>query len=297
MPEHHVQRGGTRRIIMKFRILHWLGLVLILQTGLVHLYLMPETFAESTYEGMLFLANAIGAVAAAYGIYRGKVWGWNLGLLIAAGSIVAYIISRTVGMPGMAIEEWGTPLGNGALVVESAFLIVCRLMNPWVNITNSNTSAALVLPALEFPVANRTLIPAVSVITLSLALLFTLQWNAHRPGAILISQQELEDKYGLRVSLLGATAMNSIIDFRLKIVDANKASTILSANHHDALGLIVDGAGGDIITAARMSRHGSMLKDGGLYITFFPNPRDEIRSGTPVSVVFGELRLEPIVAQ
>jgi hypothetical protein len=281
---------------MKFRLLQWLGLMLILQTGLVHLYLAPESFAELPYEGFLFLANAIGAVVAAYGIYRGKVWGWNLGVLIAAGSIVAYVISRTIGLPGHEVEEWSNSLGTGALVIESSFLIVCRILDPWTNLID-NQAVTLVVPAHEFPIASRYLIPAVSAITVVLIAFTAFQWWSHRPGAILISQQELEEKYGLRVSLLGATAMNSIIDFRMKIVDANKASTILSANHHDALGLIVDGAGGDIITAARMSRHGSMLKDGGLYITFFPNPRDEIRSGTPVSVVFGELRLEPIVAQ
>ena len=102
-------RGST----MKFRILQWVGLTLILQTGLVHLYLAPESFTEAVYEGLLFVANAIGAVVAAYGIYRGKVWGWNLGILIAAGSIVAYIISRTVGLPGMEIEEWSNSVGVG----------------------------------------------------------------------------------------------------------------------------------------------------------------------------------------
>jgi hypothetical protein len=276
-------------------MLQWLGLMLILQTGLVHLYLAPESFAELPYEGFLFLANAIGAVVAGYGIYRGKVWGWNLGVLIAAGSIVAYVISRTIGLPGHEVEEWSNSLGTGALTVESAFLVVYLLLNPWSALNGDRSD--LIIPAADFPVPTRYLMPVGSAIVIALSVFFTYQWWSHRPGAILISQQELEEKYGLRVSLLGATAMNSIIDFRLKVLDADKASEILSADHHDALGLLVDGADNDIIKAARMSRHGSMLKDGGVYITFFPNPRNEIRSGTPVSVVFGELRLEPIVAQ
>ena len=280
---------------MKFRLLHWLGLVLILQTGLVHLYLMPESFSETTYEGLLFAANAIGALIAAYGIYHGKVWGWNLGILIAAGSIVAYVISRTVGMPGMEIEEWGNPLGTGALLVESGFLIVCRILNPWDSLANGSTAASQVIPALEFPVTDRYLIPVASLIALSLALLFTFQWNAHRPGAMLISQQDLKEKYGLDVTLLGVTAMNSVIDLRLKILDADKASQLLEG--HDKMpALIVENEDG-LIHSARMSRHGSMLKTGGVYIAFFPNQRNEIKSGTPVSVVFGELRLAPIVAQ
>jgi hypothetical protein len=96
---------------------------------------------------------------------------------------------------------------------------------------------------------------------------------------------------------LGATAMNSIVDLRMKVLDAEKASEILNADHHKALGLMVAGDESDIITAAHKSRHGAILKDGGIYFTFFPNPHNEIRSGTSVSVILGNLRLEPIAAQ
>ena len=281
---------------MKLRLLQWLGLTLILQTSLVHLYLTPASFAELPYEGFLFLANAIGAVVAAYSIYRGKVWGWNLGALIAAGSIVAYIISRTTGLPGHEIEEFGDPLGLGAMIVESGFLVSCLLLNPWINLAGSR-AAVVVIPEADYPVPLRQLVPVVSAIIVLLAAFSVFQWWSHRPGAVLISQQELEEKYGLRVSLLGATAMNSIVDFRMKVLDAEKAGEILSSDHHDELGLMVNGDESDIITAAHMSRHGTILKDGNLYITFFPNPGNQIQSGTPVSVVFGELRLEPIVAQ
>jgi hypothetical protein len=283
-------------INMKFRILQWLGLMLILQTGLVHLYLVPETFAEATYEGLLFLANTIGAAVAVYGIYRGKIWGWNLGVLIAAGSIVAYIVSRTVGMPGMKIEDWSNPLGVGSLVVESAFLAVCLLLNPKINLASSHSPASGVMPAAEIPIASRYLIPALSLVTLLLALLFTYQWNAHRPGAVLISQQDLKEKYGLQVTLLGVTAMDGMIDLRLKVLDADKASQLLEG-HAKMPALIVENGEEEAVNSARMSRHGSLLKTGGVYIAFFPNPRHEIQSGTPVSVVFGEFRLAPVVAQ
>jgi len=279
---------------MKFRMLQWAGLTLILQTGLVHLYLAPASFTEAVYEGLLFFANAIGAAVAAYGIYRGKVWGWNLGILIAAGSIVAYIISRTIGLPGLPIEEWSTLFGLGSLAVESAFLIVCLLVNPWTALVN--TSAARAIPAADFPTSSRYLIPTASLTIIVLAALFTYQWWSHRPGATLISQQDLKEKYGLQVTLLGVTAMDGMIDLRFKVLDADKASQLLEG-HAKMPALIVENGEEESIKSARMSRHGTLLKTGGVYIAFFPNPRHEIQSGTPVSVVFGELRLGPIVAQ
>jgi hypothetical protein len=279
---------------MKFRMLQWIGLTLILQTGLVHLYLAPASFTEAVYEGLLFFANAIGAAVAAYGIYRGKVWGWNLGILIAAGSIVAYIISRTIGLPGLPIEEWSTSFGLGSLAVESAFLIVYLLVKPWTTLVNS--SAAQSIPAADFPISSRYLIPAASLMVIVLAALFTYQWWSHRPGAVLISQQDLKEKYGLQVTLLGVTAMDGMIDLRLKVLDADKASQLLEG-HAKMPALIVENGEEEAVNSARMTRHGSLLKTGGVYIAFFPNPRHEIQSGTPVSVVFGEFRLAPVVAQ
>jgi hypothetical protein len=281
---------------MKFRLLQWLGLALILQTGFIHLYLTPASFSEVTYEGFLFAANAAGAVVAAYGIYRGKVWGWNLGALIAAGSIVAYIISRTIGLPGHEIEEFADPAGLGALAVESGFLITYLVLNPWINLSGKR-AAAITIPATDFPLSAHRLLPVIAALVIAIGAFSVYEWWTHRPGAILITRQELEEKYGLRVALLGSTAMNSIVDFRLKVIDAEKASEILSSEHHESLGLMLNDDESNIINAAHMSRHGTLLQDGGLYVTFFPNTGNAIRTGTPVSVIFGELRLEPIIAQ
>lgn len=74
------------------------------------------------YKGILFGFNALGAIVAAIGIYRGeRVWGWGLGLLVAAGALVGYLISRTVGLPGLEPDDWMEPLGLLSLAVEAAF--------------------------------------------------------------------------------------------------------------------------------------------------------------------------------
>ena len=94
------------------------GIYLIVIVGLIHLINSPGDLEEGSYTGMLYLANFFGAILAAIGIYRGRSWGWSLGALIAGGAFVAYVISRTVGLPGLGVEEeWLEPLGVLSLLV------------------------------------------------------------------------------------------------------------------------------------------------------------------------------------
>src|SRR5437868_506212 len=82
------------------------AVVLILVTGLIHLVGGPDNWSEAAYKGLLFFLNAGAAAIAAVGIYRGqKSWGWGLGLVVAGGAMVMYMISRTVGLPGLEVES------------------------------------------------------------------------------------------------------------------------------------------------------------------------------------------------
>jgi hypothetical protein len=102
------------------------GISLILIVGLIHLIDSPEDLEEGSYQGFLFLANFLGAIMAAVGIYRGDRWGWVLGFLVAGGAFVGYVISRTVGLPGLPVEtEWLEPLGVLSLIVEGLFVGLC----------------------------------------------------------------------------------------------------------------------------------------------------------------------------
>jgi len=101
------------------------GIALILVTGAIHFIDAPSSFGDATYKGLLFLANGVAAVVAAFGIYRGeRSWGWGLGVLVAGGALVGYIISRAVGLPGLAPDTWLEPLGILSLMVEAAFIVL-----------------------------------------------------------------------------------------------------------------------------------------------------------------------------
>ena len=99
------------------------GISLIVVVGLIHLIDAPGDLQEAPYQGLLFVANFFGAITAAIGIYRGRRWGWILGALVAGGALVGYVISRTVGLPGLPVEEeWLEPLGLLSLLVEALFM-------------------------------------------------------------------------------------------------------------------------------------------------------------------------------
>ncbi len=104
----------------------WLGIALILVTGLIHVVEAPDSFSDAAYKGWLFYANGAGALVAAYGISRKHSWGWNLGLGIAAGSLIGYVASRTVGLPYIPAEPdaWLEPRGIASLIAEGSFVAV-----------------------------------------------------------------------------------------------------------------------------------------------------------------------------
>lgn len=113
-----------------------------------------------------------------------------------------------------------------------------------------------------------------------------------------ISNDQLEAQYGVRVTLIGVTAMGGIVDFRYKIVDPAKAAALLHDPENAPVLTAVDS--GLTLSPTQMgSRHHSQMgmKKGTAPFTFYPNVRNAVKAGTPVSVAFGKIKVEPIAAQ
>ncbi len=111
------------------RALIFAGTSLMLACGLIHLIGAPEHLEEATYIGVLFVANAAGALVAALGIYRNMMWGWLLGAIVAGGAFVMFMVSRLIGLPayqehiGMWVgDSTADRLGIPSLIVEALFL-------------------------------------------------------------------------------------------------------------------------------------------------------------------------------
>jgi hypothetical protein len=281
---------------MKSKLLHWLAIFLILEIGLLHIMTAQAEYEEATYMGYLFAANFFGSLLAAYAIYHKQFWGWVLGLVIAAGSIAGYLYSRTLGMPGMNVDEWFSPYGVISIAVEAAYILVF-LFQPWKRPGDGSV----------FP-SNRWLgagISASILVSIVCAGALAYQWDVlvktnygHHVGSLAkvcntppTTFADLEKNYGIQVSLVATSMMGSAVDVRLKIVDPDKAHALLQ----NQAALLVGQQ--SLILAPHMHSHnGTRLKVGKIFNVFFPTQR-VITPGSQVSLVFGQLRVEPVVVK
>jgi hypothetical protein len=125
------------------RILKVAGILLIVAVGLVHLRGAPPHYRVAPYLGVGFVANFIGALVAAVGLYRDALWGWLLGALVSGGALVMYVVSRSIGLPGYehAVGRWFGPLGVISVAVEvlfiAVFLLRLRARQGWINGENN----------------------------------------------------------------------------------------------------------------------------------------------------------------
>jgi hypothetical protein len=99
----------------------------LLGVALIHILDAIPTFSELPYKGWMYTALTVSAIAVAgmlVGLPSRLAWRACGGLVL--GAILAFVYSRTIGLPGAAddIGNWAEPLGVAALFAESAVLAV-----------------------------------------------------------------------------------------------------------------------------------------------------------------------------
>jgi hypothetical protein len=114
----HLSQSGS--------IWRWPAAAALSATAAIHMTLVPEHLHEAPYAGGLFIALSVAALAAAMLLSATddeRVW---VGAgAISLGAVLAYFISRSVGLPSMSddIGNWGNPLGLAAVACEMLVLI------------------------------------------------------------------------------------------------------------------------------------------------------------------------------
>lgn len=280
---------------MKSKIFQWLGMILILETGIIHYYTAQSQYDKAGYMGYVYVAFFLVTLISAFGIYHRQVWGWGIGLVLSVNSIIIFFGSRTLGLPGMSVSEWLAPFDIIAASMELLF-IVLYLMRPWKVQTLEVSPSVNPRYRYIFPVAGLFFVISLSV--------FAYRWNGivaqaygHHVGSVdqvcstpLTSFAELEDRYGVQVSLVATSMMDSIIDVRLKIIDPEKAQALLK----NQAALLVNQQ--FLVLAPHMHRHG-MLRKNKIQVIFFSTQNKTIQTGAEVSLVFGGVRVEPVIVK
>jgi hypothetical protein len=147
----------------------------------------------------------------------------------------------------------------------------------------------------------RYALPAALLVALVAGFFGYRAWTARPPASTpaasqVISAVELEERYGLRVNLVAVTAAGGLVDVRLKIVDGGKAKALLQdPNNFPALWVPDMDITLELSDEARSQEIN--FEDNGNIFLMFPNTRNAVKPGTPLTVMFGDLRLEPIIAK
>ena len=138
------------------------------------------------------------------------------------------------------------------------------------------------------------ILPAILLILLAVGALYY-SFARIKPASV-ISREDLEQQYGLRVNLVAVTASGGMVDLRLKIVDAAKAKALLQETAN--FPALYVGARKVTLQAPQDTRSQELsIEDDGNIFLLYPNAGNAVQHGTPINIMFGDLRLEPIVTQ
>jgi hypothetical protein len=114
-------------------------------------------------------------------------------------------------------------------------------------------------------------------------------------GTVSISQNVLEEKYGLRVNLVAVTAAGGLVDLRLKVLDGEKAKLLLADKNNFPTLFLENGI---ILNApADIKSQKIEFTSGGIIFIIYPNSGNSVKPGNPVTIILGETALEPINAK
>ena len=113
-------------------------------------------------------------------------------------------------------------------------------------------------------------------------------------------QDEIEDKYGIRVLSIRLSAANYMLDFRYHVSDVEKAEAILTRKIKPHV--IIEDSGRKLVVPVyaklcTLRPSPKYIETKKKYFAFFANPEGAVKSGDKVTVVMGEAKIEHLVVQ
>ena len=109
----------------------------------------------------------------------------------------------------------------------------------------------------------------------------------------------LKEKWGVEVTSLRRTANGHMLDFRYRVLDAEKAAALFVRKTKPNL---IHQASGKVLAVPNAGKVGPLRnsdapKEGRIYWMFFGNAGDLVKAGDKVTVAIGEFRAEDLVVE
>lgn len=102
------------------------GIACLAGIAVTHLADLPDKLREAHYMAALFCGLIVASVVLAAALLAGVRTrdAWRAGAVLAALTIVGYVLSRSVGLPQLAdhVGMWWDPWGVAALICEAGFI-------------------------------------------------------------------------------------------------------------------------------------------------------------------------------
>lgn len=110
---------------------------------------------------------------------------------------------------------------------------------------------------------------------------------------------ELKEKWGIEITSLAMTAGGHMVDFRFRVRDPEKAASLFTAEDKPYL---IDQASQQVLSVPVMAKIGPLRtseppKQDRIYWMFFGTVPGLVKSGSEVTVVIGDFRVENLVVQ
>lgn len=118
------------------------------------------------------------------------------------------------------------------------------------------------------------------------------------PATEKTATQDLAERWGIEVTAIRLSAHGSMIDFRYRVLDAEKASAL---GNPSVKPVLTDHDNGAQLHVPSMPKVGQLrstaqrLRAGKIYTALFTNPGGAVKKGHKVSVAFGDCRAENLV--
>ncbi len=155
---------------------------------------------------------------------------------------------------------------------------------------------------LRAALASKYTVPLITAIIVLIAGLFGWRWWASRQlpapynAAKVVDEATFEERWGIRVILVGVTADGGLVDFRYIVVDPDKALAMLDDIENRPV-LVDEATNTLMLPSTPPSTHRDPPLPGQTFILLYPNPGGVVQIGSTISVIIDDMRLEHFVAK